>query len=32
MLGGGQVDWSNWTEKYMDRWAEIRERYTRVSS
>jgi uncharacterized protein YndB with AHSA1/START domain len=26
-LGGAQIDWSNWTEKYMDQWSAIRERY-----
>jgi uncharacterized protein YndB with AHSA1/START domain len=26
-LAGQEADWSNWTEKYMDRWQAIRERY-----
>jgi uncharacterized protein YndB with AHSA1/START domain len=27
MLGGGQIDWSNWTDDYMDSWSAIRDRY-----
>lgn len=27
VLAGGEIDWSNWTEKYMHRWSAIRERY-----
>jgi len=26
-LAGQPADWENWTEKYMDRWSGIRERY-----
>lgn len=27
MLAGHEIDWSNWTEKYMERWEGIRAQY-----
>ena len=30
-LAGQPADWDNWTEKYMDRWSGIRDRYTGAS-
>jgi uncharacterized protein YndB with AHSA1/START domain len=27
VLAGQEIDWANWTEKYMDRWEGIRARY-----
>lgn len=27
VLAGGEIDWSNWTEKYMEQWEGIRARY-----
>jgi uncharacterized protein YndB with AHSA1/START domain len=26
-LAGGEIDWSNWTDKYMEQWEGIRARY-----
>ncbi|MGH2837204.1 MAG: SRPBCC family protein [Thermoleophilaceae bacterium] len=27
VLAGGEIDWSNWTDKYMDQWEGIRSQY-----
>jgi uncharacterized protein YndB with AHSA1/START domain len=27
MLAGGEIDWANWTEKYMEQWEGIRAQY-----